>query len=218
MAAGIEDRDLVDRVEQDRDRGEAEHDEGHGEDVEHYELHLGRADALTEVLRCPADHQACDEHREDREHEDPVEPRADASGETSPNIMLTSGTAPPSGVKLSCARTAPVEVPVVEAAKMPDTAEPNRASLPSMLEPRRRGPRLAGCPATRSGPRARRSPPRGSPSPRRPPTPGACPAPAGRRRMPAKGDKKRAKISSRFVNGVGFESGCAEFALSVRRR
>ena len=50
--------------------------------------------------------------------------------------MLTSGTAPPSGVKLSCALlTAPVEVPVVEAAKIPETGEPKRASLPSMLEP-----------------------------------------------------------------------------------
>ena len=31
--------------------------------------------------------------------------------------------------------TAPVEVPVVEAAKMPETGAPKRASLPSMFEP-----------------------------------------------------------------------------------
>ena len=50
--------------------------------------------------------------------------------------MLTSGTAPPSGVKLSWALlTAPVEVPVVDAAKMPETGAPKRVSLPSMFEP-----------------------------------------------------------------------------------
>ena len=50
--------------------------------------------------------------------------------------MLTSGTAPPSGVKLSCEElTAPVEVPVVEAAKRADAAAPNRTSLPSMFAP-----------------------------------------------------------------------------------
>ena len=50
--------------------------------------------------------------------------------------MFTSGTAPPSGVKLSWALlTAPVEVPVVDAAKMPETGAPKRVSLPSMFEP-----------------------------------------------------------------------------------
>ena len=59
--------------------------------------------------------------------------------------MFTSGTAPPSGVKLSCAPiTAPVEVPVVEAAKSPVVAEPNRTSLPSMF------PRLWLAPAASS--------------------------------------------------------------------
>ena len=57
-------------------------------------------------------------------------------GLTSPSIMWTSGTAPPSGVKLSWAEsTAPVEVPVVEAANRPDIAVPKRISLPSMLPP-----------------------------------------------------------------------------------
>ena len=57
-------------------------------------------------------------------------------GLTSPSIMWTSGTAPPSGVKLSWAElTAPVDVPVVEAANRPDVAVPKRTSLPSMLPP-----------------------------------------------------------------------------------
>ncbi len=48
--------------------------------------------------------------------------------------MFASGTAPPSGVKLSCeAITAPVDVPVVDAANRPDAAAPKRTSLPSMF-------------------------------------------------------------------------------------
>src|SRR5438552_5986415 len=51
-------------------------------------------------------------------------------------MMLTSGAAPPIGVKLSCvASTAPVDVPVVEDAKRPEVAGPKRVSLPSMLPP-----------------------------------------------------------------------------------
>jgi hypothetical protein len=43
--------------------------------------------------------------------------------------MCTSGTAPPSGVKLSWAEfTAPVDVPVVLAAKRPEAAAPKRTS------------------------------------------------------------------------------------------
>ena len=48
--------------------------------------------------------------------------------------MFTSGTAPPPGVKLSwAAMTAPVDVPVVEAAKRADAGAPKRTSLPSMF-------------------------------------------------------------------------------------
>ncbi len=62
---------------------------------------------------------------------DPVPP-----GLTSPNIMLTSGTAPPSGSRLSWEQsTAPVEVPVVAEAKSPHSTGPKRVSLPSMLPP-----------------------------------------------------------------------------------
>ncbi len=64
----------------------------------------------------------------------PYRPAPTPPGETSPSSMLTSGTAPPPGVKLSCeASTAPDEVPVVEAAKSADVAAPKRTSLPSML-------------------------------------------------------------------------------------
>ena len=48
--------------------------------------------------------------------------------------MLTSGTAPPPGVKLSwAAMTAPVEVPVVVAANRPEAPGPKRTSLPSIV-------------------------------------------------------------------------------------
>ena len=54
----------------------------------------------------------------------------------SPSIMLTSGTVPPKAVKLSWAEmTAPVEVPVVEAANRPEAVGPKRTSLPSRLPP-----------------------------------------------------------------------------------
>ncbi len=50
--------------------------------------------------------------------------------------MLTSGTAPPSGVKLSCmALTAPHEASVVTVANKAELAMPKRTSLPSMLPP-----------------------------------------------------------------------------------
>ena len=48
--------------------------------------------------------------------------------------MFTSGTRPPSGVKLSCmAFTAPQEASVVTVAKSAEAAMPKRVSLPSML-------------------------------------------------------------------------------------
>ena len=48
--------------------------------------------------------------------------------------MFTSGTNPPSGLKLSCmALTAPQEVSVVIVAHRAELATPNRVSLPSKL-------------------------------------------------------------------------------------
>ena len=48
--------------------------------------------------------------------------------------MLTIGTRPPSGVKLSCMElTAPQEAWVVTVAKSAEAATPKRVSLPSRL-------------------------------------------------------------------------------------
>ena len=66
----------------------------------------------------------------------PTSPTPVPPGDTSPSFMLTRGTMPPRGVKLSwAALTAPVEVPVVDAANRPDAAGPKRISLPSTLPP-----------------------------------------------------------------------------------
>src|SRR5947207_1984498 len=66
----------------------------------------------------------------------PYRPEPVPPGSTSPSMMLTSGAAPPIGVKLSCvASTAPVDVPVVDDAKRPEVAGPNRVSFPSMFPP-----------------------------------------------------------------------------------
>ena len=87
----------------------------------------------------------------------PYSPAPTPPGETSPSIMFTSGTAPPPGVKLSwAAMTAPVEVPVVEAANRPEAAAPNRTSLPSMFARGRIDP--LGCRRARSPWRRRPSP------------------------------------------------------------
>ena len=57
-------------------------------------------------------------------------------GESSPSIMFSRATPPPSGCSEECiASTAPVEVPVVAEAKIADQAGPKRCSLPSMLAP-----------------------------------------------------------------------------------
>ncbi len=55
---------------------------------------------------------------------------------TSPSMMLTSGTRPPSGVNESCMPlTAPQLASVVTVANSAELAMPNRTSLPSMLPP-----------------------------------------------------------------------------------
>src|SRR5256885_918865 len=64
----------------------------------------------------------------------PYRPAPVPPNTTSPSWMLTSGTSPPSGVKLSCmAFTAPQEASVVTVAYSADVDTPKRASLPSML-------------------------------------------------------------------------------------
>ena len=137
--------------------------------------------------------------------------------------MFTSGTAPPSGVKLSCmALYDPVAPFEVVTAASTEPAMPNRVSLPSMLPP--------GCSAdaTVSAPRAAiRALPRCSARShaRRPPTksvnitqksiqpwrgrptirPNVC--------VKAAGTTAIASSVIRFVSGVGFAKGCAPFAL-----
>src|SRR5262245_58925143 len=55
---------------------------------------------------------------------------------TSPSMMLTSGTSPPSGVNESCQLLiAPQLASVVKVAKGAEFAMPKRPSLPSMLPP-----------------------------------------------------------------------------------
>src|SRR5437764_1156716 len=54
----------------------------------------------------------------------------------SPSMMLTIGTAPASGSRLSCMLfTAPQDASVVAVVKSMDCAMPKRTSLPSMLPP-----------------------------------------------------------------------------------
>ena len=66
----------------------------------------------------------------------PYRPEPTPPGETSDSMMFTSTTPPPNGVIESCELfTAPVDVPVVEAAKAALPGIPNRTSLPSMLPP-----------------------------------------------------------------------------------
>ena len=64
----------------------------------------------------------------------PKSPAPTPPNTTSPSSMLTSGTMPPKGLKLSCIElTAPHDVPVVTVANKAELATPKRVSLPSRL-------------------------------------------------------------------------------------
>ncbi len=64
----------------------------------------------------------------------PYRPAPTPPKTTSPSWMLTSGTMPPSGVKLSCIElTAPHDASVVTVANSAEADRPKRTSLPSML-------------------------------------------------------------------------------------
>src|SRR4249920_2776991 len=66
----------------------------------------------------------------------PYMPVPTPPGVTSDIMMFTNGTAPPKAVYESCAEfTAPVDVPVVDAANTAEPGIPNRTSLPSMFGP-----------------------------------------------------------------------------------
>src|SRR6266508_3876105 len=66
-------------LHQHRRRGEGQQHRGHGQDVEHDQLHLGRLDLLAEVLRSSTDHEPGEEHRQDHEDQQAVEPHADTA-------------------------------------------------------------------------------------------------------------------------------------------
>ena len=121
------------------------------QDREHRHLHLVGLDLLAEVLGRAATIRPGDEDREDREEQHAVEPGADAA-EDRPRraAMLTSGTRPPSGVKLSCMLlTAPQEASVVTVANRAELAIPKRTSLPSMLPPACASPARMSTPSRR---------------------------------------------------------------------
>ncbi len=66
----------------------------------------------------------------------PYSPAPTPPGDTSPSIMLSITTPPPPAVNESWKElTAPVEVPVVEAANSADDGMPIRTSLPSIAAP-----------------------------------------------------------------------------------
>ena len=131
--------------------------------------------------------------------------------------MFTSGTAPPSGVKLSCDEmTEPVEVPVVDAAKRPDAAGRSAPPCPRSSRASRRAERLdarscrllskpmaSAADASQSTNIAANSaqPWRWSRTIR----PNAY--------VSANGIASSAQISRKFVKPLGFSNGWAEFAL-----
>ena len=82
----------------------------------------------------------------------------------SPSRMLTSGTMPPEGAKLSTvAFTAPARrIPVVTTANSADNGVPKRTSLPSMLPRLPSTPSAASCGLPPGLPPPRRRPPRHS--------------------------------------------------------
>ncbi|MPM50398.1 hypothetical protein SDC9_97137 [bioreactor metagenome] len=71
---------VADRRDGEADRGPQQHQGRGHQDVEAGEFHLPRADLLAQVLRCPADQQAGDEHGDDGQHQHPVQPGAHPAG------------------------------------------------------------------------------------------------------------------------------------------
>ena len=78
-------------AEEHRRAREAKHDGRDREQVEHHELHLGRADALAEVLGRPADHEACDETARIANTSIPYRPAPTPPGDYLAEHMLDEG-------------------------------------------------------------------------------------------------------------------------------
>ena len=84
-----------------RDGGDArEHQnrERENQHRQHRHLHVVGVNLLAEVFRRPAHHQSSDEDREDDEDQHAIEPAPTPPKITSPSMMLSKGTSPPSGV------------------------------------------------------------------------------------------------------------------------
>ena len=80
-----------------RERRAEQHGGHRHEDRRGRHLHLVRLDLLAEELGCSADHQAGDEHADDREDQQAVQPRADAAERHLAELHQKIGDNPPSG-------------------------------------------------------------------------------------------------------------------------
>src|SRR5664279_1460209 len=127
--------------------------------------------------------------------------------------MLKIANPPPNAVNEEWNEsTAPVEVPVVEVANSADAGTPKRVSLPSMDAPASFSA-VPGWAASNDQIPARIKPHREAIVARI-----AYPCRLSltispKVRVSATGISSRKKISRKFVNGLGFSNGCAEFAL-----
>ena len=135
-------------------------------------------------------------------------------GATSPSIMFSSVIAPPRLVYESWKQsTAPVEVSVVRGGEdgRVGHAEPGLGALGRRADRGRHGAVVGALEAERQAD-ADAAP--GSPSPRRSRSPAACrPTIRPKVRGSENGMHSSRKISSQFVQAVGFSNGCAELAL-----
>ena len=128
--------------------------------------------------------------------------------------MLNNVTPPPGAVSESCIElTAPVDVPVVDAAKSAEAASPKRVSLPSIAPPASPGRGPGGGHLGPGEQRDRRTPAGRAITARIAPPWRRSPTMMPKAQAIANGMTRSRKISKRLVNGVGFSNGCAEFAL-----
>ena len=138
--------------------------------------------------------------------------------------MLTSGTRPPSGVKLSCmALTAPQRgvggdgreqrrVGDAEADLLAFHVAAGLHRARRLVDAERASSRIAA----RLGPvgDGHADQEQDAPSPPTPPSPGAGRRPCGRRRRSGRAESRRsATICTKLVSGVGFSNGCARVGV-----
>ena len=208
-----------------RDRGPDQHEQRRDQDHDRGHLHLEGLDLLAEVLRRAPDHQAGDEHRDDREHQHAVQARADAAEDHLAELYQPHRhqTAERRAANRASRSTAPHEAAVVIAREQRRIGDAEahllafhvaaRLQVLARLIDAQRGQRRIAAPARPT------APPRATPR-RSPPSHAASPSPGGRRRPCARtrstaprGSASIAIICRKFVSGVGFSYGCAELAL-----